>query len=223
MTCITFDSVHQAPLPKNWKPCKTKDTDDIYYFNFLTGDSTWDHPCDGYYKRLYEEEKKKKEVAIKVFMHLLCKADIANCAGWTMYICALLQERADENRTKAKQDVEILLGKSDKKKKKKTGKGMPELDEKASMAAPSAGLKQLGIVSTGKTGGLGAKPLPGISKVRKVRIHIVLSLTHTAIQLSNSLSEPAGLGALAPLSSGGLDKPLSSSVSGPLTVRVRLY
>jgi hypothetical protein len=49
-----------APLPKHWKPCKTKDTDDIYYFNFNTGESTWDHPCDEYYKRLYEDEKKKQ-------------------------------------------------------------------------------------------------------------------------------------------------------------------
>lgn len=36
----------QAPLPKNWKPCKTTDTEEIYYFNFQTGESTWDHPCD---------------------------------------------------------------------------------------------------------------------------------------------------------------------------------
>ena len=55
-----------APLPKNWKPCKTRDTGDIYYFNFSTGESTWDHPCDGYYKRLYEDEKKKKELTKKV-------------------------------------------------------------------------------------------------------------------------------------------------------------
>jgi centrosomal protein CEP164 len=55
-----------APLPNNWKPCKTKDTEDIYYFNFATGESTWDHPCDGYYKRLYEEEKKKKETSSRV-------------------------------------------------------------------------------------------------------------------------------------------------------------
>ena len=55
-----------APLPKNWRPCKTKDTDDIYYFNFETGESTWDHPCDGYYKQLYEEEKKKHEIKQKV-------------------------------------------------------------------------------------------------------------------------------------------------------------
>lgn len=24
------------------------------------GESTWDHPCDEYYRKLYEEEKKKK-------------------------------------------------------------------------------------------------------------------------------------------------------------------
>lgn len=62
---FVFDE-QQAPLPKNWKPCKTKDTEDIYYFNFSSGESTWDHPCDGYYKSLYEEEKKKKEISMKV-------------------------------------------------------------------------------------------------------------------------------------------------------------
>eukprot|EP00981_Chlorochromonas_danica_P000408 scaffold96_cov167-Ochromonas_danica.AAC.15 len=80
-----------APLPANWKPCKTKDTEDIYYFNFATGESTWDHPCDGYYKRLYEEEKKKKEIKLK--------------------------EKSDEFRSKAKQDVAEIIGKKEKKKK----------------------------------------------------------------------------------------------------------
>lgn len=28
----------KAPLPENWKPCKTVDTDEIYYFNFATGE-----------------------------------------------------------------------------------------------------------------------------------------------------------------------------------------
>jgi hypothetical protein len=50
----------KAPLPENWKPCKTTDTEEIYYFNFASGDSTWDHPCDEYYRSTYEEEKKKK-------------------------------------------------------------------------------------------------------------------------------------------------------------------
>lgn len=36
----------KAPLPPDWKPCKSAGSDDVYYFNFKTGDSTWDHPSD---------------------------------------------------------------------------------------------------------------------------------------------------------------------------------
>ena len=117
-----------APLPKNWKPCKTKDTEDIYYFNFSTGDSTWDHPCDGYYKRLYDEEKKKKEVQMK--------------------------ESSDQVRTRAKQDVDQLLGKGDKKRRKKSS-----LDTVESISAASATQK---MTSLGPLTTLEKKPLPGI-------------------------------------------------------------
>ena len=34
------------PLPADWKPCQDSTTGDIYYFNFKSGDSLWDHPCD---------------------------------------------------------------------------------------------------------------------------------------------------------------------------------
>jgi WW domain len=113
-----------APLPKNWKPCKTKDTEDIYYFNFSTGDSTWDHPCDGYYKRLYEEEKKKKETMMK--------------------------ESNDEKRSKAKADVDMLLGKGEKKPKKKRGATeLNNLDKPKTLIAPLGGSFE-------------KKPLPGI-------------------------------------------------------------
>ncbi|CAI2736093.1 unnamed protein product [Schistosoma spindalis] len=33
---------------------------DIYYFNFFTGQSTWDHPCDVYYKNMVLEYRKDK-------------------------------------------------------------------------------------------------------------------------------------------------------------------
>ena len=49
----------QARLPEHWKPCKTPGTGDIYYFNFQTGDSVWEHPCDEHYKSLYAAEKAK--------------------------------------------------------------------------------------------------------------------------------------------------------------------
>eukprot|EP00903_Cladosiphon_okamuranus_P011775 g11068.t1 len=83
----------KAPLPENWKPCKTVDTDEIYYFNFATGESTWDHPCDEYYRKLYEEEKKKKMTKDKA--------------------------KHDKSKQQAKKDVSQLLGK-DKKKKGRT-------------------------------------------------------------------------------------------------------
>ena len=52
----------KAPLPEDWKPCRSPEGD-IYYFNFSTGESVWDHPCDEYYRKLYQDEKKKKEAA----------------------------------------------------------------------------------------------------------------------------------------------------------------
>lgn len=63
---IARDSL-KCPLPADWKPCQTEDGN-VYYFNFKTGQSIWDHPCDEHYRKLYAEEKQKwlafKEVCI---------------------------------------------------------------------------------------------------------------------------------------------------------------
>ena len=92
-----------APLPKSWKPCKTKDTDDIYYFNFETGESTWDHPCDGYYKEVYADERKKKEIKLK-------------------------RDRDEMLASQAKQNMELLTGSRETKKpKKRPSEGTPSL------------------------------------------------------------------------------------------------
>ena len=50
----------KEPLPPEWKPIQDT-SGDIYYFNFETGQSMWDHPCDEYYRGLYLQEKKKKK------------------------------------------------------------------------------------------------------------------------------------------------------------------
>lgn len=50
----------KEPVPKPWKPCRMDDAEDIFYFNFETGDSIWDHPCDLRFKEVYEEEKQKQ-------------------------------------------------------------------------------------------------------------------------------------------------------------------
>ena len=38
-----------ASLPEGWKPCRTGDGQ-VYYFNFATGESDWDHPCDAVFR-----------------------------------------------------------------------------------------------------------------------------------------------------------------------------
>lgn len=51
-----------APLPPEWKPCQDV-TGDIYYFNFSSGQSTWDHPCDEHYRRLVAQERERLQLA----------------------------------------------------------------------------------------------------------------------------------------------------------------
>ena len=46
-----------APLPRGWKPVQDPQGE-LYYFNFETGESIWDHPCDQDFKRLVIEERK---------------------------------------------------------------------------------------------------------------------------------------------------------------------
>lgn len=47
----------KAPLPSPWKPCQTKDGS-IFYFNTETKVSSWDHPCDDYYRQFFMKAKK---------------------------------------------------------------------------------------------------------------------------------------------------------------------
>ncbi|KAM4589533.1 uncharacterized protein cep164 isoform 1-T1 [Fundulus diaphanus] len=50
-----------APLPPEWKPCQDV-TGDIYYFNFSTGQSTWDHPCEEHYRRMASQERERAKL-----------------------------------------------------------------------------------------------------------------------------------------------------------------
>ncbi|KAI9218312.1 hypothetical protein BC828DRAFT_388991 [Blastocladiella britannica] len=48
----------KAPLPAAWKPCQT-DTHEVYYYNFQTKESIWEHPCDEYYRKMLQRERDK--------------------------------------------------------------------------------------------------------------------------------------------------------------------
>uniref|UniRef100_A0A7S1JIP2 WW domain-containing protein n=1 Tax=Eutreptiella gymnastica TaxID=73025 RepID=A0A7S1JIP2_9EUGL len=47
-----------APLPPYWRPCNTQDGE-VYYFNFATGESIWDHPMDPLFKRFVPLERSR--------------------------------------------------------------------------------------------------------------------------------------------------------------------
>lgn len=49
----------KAPLPENWKACKSE-KGELYYFNFKTGASIWDHPMDEWYKTKVKDAKAAK-------------------------------------------------------------------------------------------------------------------------------------------------------------------
>lgn len=51
----------KATLPNPWRPCKAGEDGEIFYFNFETGVSQWDHPCDTYFRELFEKEKEKSK------------------------------------------------------------------------------------------------------------------------------------------------------------------
>lgn len=65
----------KTPLPKEWKPCET-DGDNIYYFNFKTGESKWEHPMDELAQRTFENEKAKRQLKEKKVEVSVLKADL---------------------------------------------------------------------------------------------------------------------------------------------------
>ncbi|CAK4068510.1 unnamed protein product [Aphanomyces euteiches] len=126
----------KAPLPENWKPCKTTDTGEIYYFNFATGASTWDHPCDEYYRKLYDDHK-KKTIQGKKF------------------------QDTDDKKKKEKEDIAEILGKKSKKAPKKA----PKVESLSTVKA-GLDKKPLGAINKlPLSGGLNAlKPVATLGK-----------------------------------------------------------
>jgi hypothetical protein len=57
----------KAPLPAPWKPCQSED-EEIFYFNFETGESAWDHPCDDLHRKLYQKHRRRDEGLATVFL-----------------------------------------------------------------------------------------------------------------------------------------------------------
>jgi len=54
----------KAPLPSEWKACQSDG--DIFFFNFHTGESEWDHPSDVYCRKMYHSAKAERDRPVRV-------------------------------------------------------------------------------------------------------------------------------------------------------------
>ncbi|CAJ1329300.1 unnamed protein product [Effrenium voratum] len=49
----------KAPLGEGWKPC-TNENEEVFYFNFMTGSTSWTHPADEEYRARVQELKRNR-------------------------------------------------------------------------------------------------------------------------------------------------------------------
>jgi hypothetical protein len=89
-----------TPLPAAWKPCKTTDTFELYYFNFRTGESTWQHPVDDLFRAKY------LACRAKALASSLDTAAHFN-DGWLEAIRVTLDERFDQDQDGRLNSTEI--------------------------------------------------------------------------------------------------------------------
>lgn len=54
----------KAPLPPAWKACESDG--EIFFFNFRTGQSEWDHPSDMYCRKMYHRAKAERDAPVRV-------------------------------------------------------------------------------------------------------------------------------------------------------------
>ena len=66
----------KAPVPKEWSPCRDPDSGDVYYFNFATGESIWEHPNDAIFRekflhaaRALRQARLKRATAVPISSH----------------------------------------------------------------------------------------------------------------------------------------------------------
>merc|ERR1711874_26205 len=98
----------KEPLPPPWKPREAKDSD-VFYFNFETGESVWDHPIDEQMRKLYQEHKEKKEEKSRGKETAKDGSDE--------------KERVEQKKKKKKEKKEKRVCNRDKKKEKEKQEG----------------------------------------------------------------------------------------------------
>jgi len=72
----------KAPLPQPWRACRTQEGE-IYYFNFQTGVSQWEHPLDEFYKKKFQDTKALLNKGLKKELQDRLRINLGSITGNT--------------------------------------------------------------------------------------------------------------------------------------------
>ena len=61
--CSLFWKLRTSPSIRRHVLCSQDPSGEIYYFNFASGESIWDHPCDEFYRKMVLKERQKPKSA----------------------------------------------------------------------------------------------------------------------------------------------------------------
>jgi hypothetical protein len=72
----------KAPLPDDWHSYETQ-AGELYYHKPETGETSWDHPNDHYFRALYQKTKEQQNASMKMAeaAHLLFRSSIGEQLG----------------------------------------------------------------------------------------------------------------------------------------------
>jgi len=82
LLCIAYEGL-KAPLPENWRVCKTS-KGEIYYLNLENSEITQDHPCDTIFKNKIQDIKRARDSITQLRAEQLRQNTINNVQQLTL-------------------------------------------------------------------------------------------------------------------------------------------
>jgi hypothetical protein len=70
-------------LPPAWKACQAEQDEHIFFFNFETGASVWEHPCDDHYRERVEELRAAR-VTVPITLSANRAAEMLDIVGYNL-------------------------------------------------------------------------------------------------------------------------------------------
>lgn len=177
-----------APVPPPWKAChntEAENEEEIFYFNFETAESVWDHPCDEKYRQLVDKARSEGLTGPPSQRPAAdgggAAAEAAKAAEDASDLSVSGQDGADlslsgpeavlGNIAEADEEFDSSAAGDDDEPKAEAGTDKPEEDKKDTKAHDADDARSsssaAGVQAKPKVGGLTKQTGPGLSAAAK--------------------------------------------------------